>query len=47
MKNATYGQLKEVKIINDYVFCTLLSSARLSFLDPVKIREMAQICFAN
>lgn len=47
MKNATYNQLRAVQIINDYVFCTLLTSARISFLDPTKIRDMGTICFPN
>lgn len=37
LKAATYRQLKAVKLISDYVFCTLLTSSRLNFLDPVKI----------
>jgi hypothetical protein len=47
MKNATYNQLRAVQVINDYVFCTLLSSARISFLDPIKIRVLGAICFPN
>ena len=47
MKSATYNQLRAVQVINDYVFCTLLTSARISFLDPIKIRDMGAICFPN
>ena len=47
MKSATYNQLKAVQVINDYVFCTLLTSARIPFLDPIKIRDMGAICFPN
>ena len=37
LKAASYRQLKNVRLITDYVFCTLLTSSRLNFLDPVKI----------
>lgn len=43
LKNATYQQLKDVKVIGDYVFCTLLTSSRLTFLEPEKIQNIGAI----
>lgn len=34
VKKATYTQLKEVMVIQDYSFCSLLQTSRLSSLDP-------------
>lgn len=39
LKKATYKQLKEVMLISDYVFCSLLQSSRLTCLDPSVIAE--------
>ena len=41
LKQASYKQLKEVMIIQDYVFCSLLQSSRLTCIDPVAIQGMA------
>ena len=38
LKSASYQQLKEVNVIDDYVFCTLLTSSRLTFLESEKIQ---------
>jgi hypothetical protein len=35
LKAATYRQLKEVQLVAEYVFCSLLQSSRLNCLDPV------------
>ena len=43
LKAASYRQLKAVRLITDYVFCTLLTSSRLNFLDPVKIQLLGTI----
>ena len=34
LKKATIRQLREVKVISDYVFCSLMQSSRLASLDP-------------
>lgn len=34
LKKATYKQLKEMMVVVDYVFCSLLQSSRLTCLDP-------------
>lgn len=38
LKAATYRQLKEVQLVVEYVFCSLLQSSRLNSLDPVQIQ---------
>lgn len=43
LKSASYQQLKDVKVIGDYVFCTLLTSSRLTFLEPEKIQNIGTI----
>ena len=43
LKGATYQQLKEVQVITDYVFCTLLTSTRLTYLEPEKIQNIGSI----
>lgn len=43
LKGATYQQLKDVKVIGDYVFCTLLTSSRLTFLEPEKIQHVGTL----
>lgn len=40
LKSATYRQLKNVQVVVDYVFCTLLTSSRLNYLDPAKLQKM-------
>jgi hypothetical protein len=44
MKKATFRQLREVQVVNDYVFCSLLQSSRLAYLEqsalnPLKNQE--------
>mgnify|MGYP006088198797 CR=1 FL=1 len=34
LKGATYRQLRNVNVIIDYVFCSLLQTSRLQFLEP-------------
>ena len=43
LKNATYKQWKDVNVISDYVFCTQLTSNRLTFLEPERIQQMSQL----
>ena len=43
LKSASYQQLKDVKVITDYVFCTLLTSSRLTFLEPEKIQNVGAL----
>lgn len=33
-KKATFKQLRDLMIVNDYVFCSLLQTSRLPSLDP-------------
>mmetsp|Transcript_30154 Transcript_30154/g.46066 ORF Transcript_30154/g.46066 Transcript_30154/m.46066 type:complete len:122 (+) Transcript_30154:619-984(+) len=42
-KNATYKQLKAVKVINDYVFCSLLNTSRLASLDPASCQVLNEV----
>ena len=42
LKKASYRQLKDVMVIADYVFCSLLQSSRLASLDPQTLREKYQ-----
>ena len=34
LKKATLRQLRDVQVVQDYVFCSLLQSSRLASLDP-------------
>ena len=43
LKSASQQQLKDVKVITDYVFCTLLTSSRLTFLEPAKIQNIGAL----
>lgn len=39
LKTATQKQLKELRVVTDYVFCSFLQTSRLNFLDPVVLSE--------
>ena len=39
LRQASIKELKEVQIIQDYVFCSLLATSRLNFLDPKTLSE--------
>jgi hypothetical protein len=39
LKTASYQQLKLISVISDYVFCSLLSTSRLAYLDPTKVEQ--------
>ena len=39
LKKANFRQLKDVAVISDYVFCSLLQSSRLASLDPTDLQR--------
>ena len=43
LKGATYRQLKDVQLVAEYVFCSLLQSSRLNCLDPVQIQTSSGV----
>ena len=39
LKSATQRQLKDLKVVTDYVFCSFLQTSRLNLLDPKLCEE--------
>jgi hypothetical protein len=39
LKTATQRQLKDLKVVTDYVFCSFLQTSRLNLLDPKLVAE--------
>lgn len=42
-KKATTKQLKDVQVVQDYVFCNLLTSSRLSSLEPQNLTNYLKV----
>lgn len=42
LKSATTRQLRELKVVTDYVFCSFLQTSRLNLLDPKLLEENHQ-----